>query len=353
MTLRHISYDKIAESVNEWNLNVDLWRRLKKFNWIVTEKIHGANFCFLTDGQRIECAKRKQILNENEKFFGYSSLLDDLRPKILEIFKILKSSKKEIRQISVYGELFGGSYPHSDVPKAPGVRPVQTGIWYDSRLNFISFDILIFFNDPAGIEKRRFLDYDEFENVCQACFLLYSRILFKGTFEDCLNFNYRFPSTIPHLLGLPKLDTDSTNLAEGIVIKMEKSFKNHKTDGFIRLAVKRKIAEFDECDEYNQSEKLFATSSEETEESRLLSPFVTENRMINALSKFGSVKDISQTEMDEVLDEFVADVLDAYYTSGFDSAAGSNQVKFVDEKLTRSFVEEKATQILQNLLLYN
>ena len=31
--------------------------------------------------------------------------------------------------LSIYGELFGGAYPHSEVAAVPGMAPVQTGIW--------------------------------------------------------------------------------------------------------------------------------------------------------------------------------------------------------------------------------
>lgn len=38
--------------------------------WVVTEKVHGANFCFLCDGTTTTCAKRTQVLDENDEFFG-------------------------------------------------------------------------------------------------------------------------------------------------------------------------------------------------------------------------------------------------------------------------------------------
>jgi hypothetical protein len=40
------------------------------------------------------------------------------------------------RQLSVYGELFGGSYPHPFVPVEEAVSAVQTGVWYAPDVEF-------------------------------------------------------------------------------------------------------------------------------------------------------------------------------------------------------------------------
>jgi hypothetical protein len=58
------SYDKIAETPNKWNLSETDYRALKKTNWVVMEKIHGANFCIVTDGTNVRFAKRKELLSE-------------------------------------------------------------------------------------------------------------------------------------------------------------------------------------------------------------------------------------------------------------------------------------------------
>lgn len=40
----YVSYEKIPESPNHWNLTESDYRAFKKTDWVVTEKIHGANF---------------------------------------------------------------------------------------------------------------------------------------------------------------------------------------------------------------------------------------------------------------------------------------------------------------------
>jgi hypothetical protein len=39
------SYEKIAETPDQWQLDEAGFRQLEKVTWVVTEKIHGANFC--------------------------------------------------------------------------------------------------------------------------------------------------------------------------------------------------------------------------------------------------------------------------------------------------------------------
>ena len=56
-------------------------------------------------------AKRKEILEKNDEFFNYKSILEEIQPKIKKIFEEIKEKKNSI---SIYGELFGGEYPHEE-----------------------------------------------------------------------------------------------------------------------------------------------------------------------------------------------------------------------------------------------
>jgi len=49
-----------------------------KIKWIVTEKIHGANFSFISDGKKVIAAKRTSILNNNElsKFYDADIMME-------------------------------------------------------------------------------------------------------------------------------------------------------------------------------------------------------------------------------------------------------------------------------------
>ena len=81
----HTSYEKIVERPEQWALDDRGYRALRKSSWVVTEKIHGANFALLSDGQAVRCAKRKAMLAEGEDFFGHTALLPRLIPAVLRL----------------------------------------------------------------------------------------------------------------------------------------------------------------------------------------------------------------------------------------------------------------------------
>ncbi|MGD1913545.1 MAG: RNA ligase family protein, partial [Rivularia sp. (in: cyanobacteria)] len=87
---KYLPYEKIPENPNQWNLTLEDYRNFKKTDWVVTEKIHGANFGIVTDGWEVRFAKRKEFLNSEDNFFGYQLLQDKLILQAKEIFKILQ-----------------------------------------------------------------------------------------------------------------------------------------------------------------------------------------------------------------------------------------------------------------------
>jgi hypothetical protein len=111
-------------------------------SYIVTEKVHGANFCVIASQTSLDpapivkFAKRTAILGgpeDAEDFYGCRSagLLRQLAPMAEEAFQMLAaadSQESPLRAVHIYGELFGGCYPHPDIPAIPGIQPVQVGI---------------------------------------------------------------------------------------------------------------------------------------------------------------------------------------------------------------------------------
>lgn len=98
-----------------------------KDQWVVTEKVHGANFSFWvykdvdTKEIDIKCAKRSGWIEEGEKFFNYKSVLEKYRP-ILE-----KLRGDVLDNFVIYGELFGGN--------------IQSGMCYSLEQDFVAFDM--------------------------------------------------------------------------------------------------------------------------------------------------------------------------------------------------------------------
>ena len=106
--LAFIEYEKMANDLSKF---VDV-NEFQKTKWVVTEKIHGANFSFHTDGEVVRVAHRRDFLDENENFFNcHTAIFMETYPdKVRKIHGLVieRFSEKEIDQVSVYGELFGG-----------------------------------------------------------------------------------------------------------------------------------------------------------------------------------------------------------------------------------------------------
>ncbi|MFB2974532.1 RNA ligase family protein [Aerosakkonema sp. BLCC-F183] len=269
-----IGYEKIFESQTKWNLTPADLRAFKKTDWVVTEKIHGANFCITTDGSNVRFAKRKEFLQPGEDFFGFKSKESRLINQVNEIFKILQAEAKVPLKVFVYGELFGGEYPHPDVPSVTNVQAVQTGVYYSPDIEFCAFDIAIVENN--NLASRNYKDYHKALTIFQQVGMMNALPLFVGKYETALAYHPEFDSTIPGLLGLPKLPF--ANKAEGIVIKPVKSFWLESAKGRIRPILKIKIPEFAEDSRFHQATKWHQQQSSNysqivsTEECTLPSP---------------------------------------------------------------------------------
>jgi Rnl2 family RNA ligase len=225
--------------------------------------------------------------------------------------------------VHIYGELFGGCYPHPDVPKCPGIEPVQMGIWYAPDLHFMGFDVA---SEIGG--TRKFLQYDSAREVCEACSLLFAAPLFRGTLAECLDFPIEFETTIPTRFGLPPLSasvaSEERNLAEGVVVRPHMEPTVNCTAGVragkesIRGIFKRKIPQFSEKryqnDDWKQSKgggggNVTVTDEEIT--SMEIAACVTAQRLANVLSKIGRVDPKNKEACRALLQDFREDVKEA------------------------------------------
>lgn len=274
---------------------------------MVTEKIHGAHFCILTDGIAIVGANRKRLLLPGDTFFEYQRILHRLEPQIHRLFHLVRSLYPQLSWLSCYGELFGGAYPHPDVPAIAGLEPIQTGIYYTSDLAFCIFDLAI-----SGLHfSHRYLDYDQAVTLLQRTGLLYAPPLLIGTYQEALDYPVAFPSTLPALLGLPSLPQD--NKAEGIVIKPLRAIPTDK--GFIRPMLKRKISAFAEDRRFHQAQKWPLPSSLQHAGTLDLLKWeafnqLTENRLRSAISKIGYRGFHAPSKSRHLFQLFIADILE-------------------------------------------
>jgi Rnl2 family RNA ligase len=295
-------YSKIAESSSNWVVSNN--RAFSRAKCAVTEKGHGACFCFVftitSSGIRLQFAKRKELLQSDEYFFGYKQMVATTEEKVTEICKaVTKRIGGKIGVVRVYGELLGGGYPHDKVAANSSVSLVQSGIYYSPDLHFYGFDISV---SQEGVIGETYLDYELSLKLFEMAGILHAKPLFIGTHVQCLEYAKKFlgsTTTIPKMLGLPEI---AGNKAEGVIVRPLKETIVETPKGPQRALQKIKIEEFSE-EKYNMVEKpVIASSSGEfdyykhfldNEIDRLL----THNRVVSAMSKVGAPDKMKLAEL--------------------------------------------------------
>lgn len=118
---------------------------------MVTEKIHGANFVVSVCGDTVKYSKRGGYLRDDEDFFGFRRFLGGEHEGLAVFEGHCRAAHRSLLAIAppgasvtrLYGELFGGRYPHPAVEGVPGCAAVQTGVWYAPGLHFSVFDVAV------------------------------------------------------------------------------------------------------------------------------------------------------------------------------------------------------------------
>jgi Rnl2 family RNA ligase len=280
--------------------------------WVATEKLHGAQLVVGCDGRIVRVGKRKAWL-EDEPFFGWQLLRVELEVAARAVQQTLGGV------VRLYGELFGGAYPHPDVAARPGVSAVQTGIWYSPDVHFALFDVLV---------QGEFLGHSEVEALAAATGLRCAPLVGRGPYALVDALPVRAPTRVPAWFGLP---TIANNVAEGLVLKPDTRAAPED-----RFVLKRKIAEFDDArfDEALPFKSTVALSLDElgAHAARL----VNAARVASARSKVG-------TSLEAVLTELVLDVL-IDLEAAFPAAWASLGTE--GEERLREMVQAQATTLL-------
>jgi len=233
--------------------------------FIVQEKIHGANFSICYDGKEFKYASRNDFLEDDNNFNNYKKIKDDLESAISTLFQA-----QDFEEIRIYGELFGGSYPHPDVPKV-NTSKIQKGVFYHPDVKFRAFDMYI---------NGKLANMGLFVILCREFKIPFIPVLYRGSLEDCLKFPNDKESEIHQLYKLPKIED---NIMEGVVIKTvdpcyfgngSRAILKNKNEKFTEKAAKGVNS--------TPEEQLSETGEKLKDE--LLS-LVTENRLRNVLSK--------------------------------------------------------------------
>ena len=256
--------------------------------WVALEKIHGAQLVVDVDATSVRFAKRKAWLSDDEPFFGWQLLRSGLRDSARAAFERVGAER-----LVLYGELYGGGYPHPGV-KDHGLVPVQTGVWYSPDLRWALFEARAIRDDAD-----EFLSWSE----ASALGLPMPPLLARGRKVEIDALSERFPSRVAESLGLPPLGDG--NLAEGLVAKPDV-----RMPAVSYTASKRKIAEmredrFDESRPWDPSRPMALDQLLEWAERLTNGP-----RVASAASKVG--RDDPKSLADEVVLDVMADLEEAF-----------------------------------------
>lgn len=288
--------------------------------WVVTEKIHGSNFSFTTDGITIKQARRTDYLKDTENFYKSKEFATKLQEKILNLYKNCLIDFPELlsngKILVIYGELCGGIY--DNYPKT--ITAIQNEIKYFPYLDFYAFDIYL---------DGKCLNYNNFAKICEKSEIKYVKPLFIGKLLEAVEYStthYEDLTTIPREHNLPDIPG---NIREGHVIKTVEyaTFKNSR-----RAIIKHKNSKFNE-----KQPVVLVVEGEDP----ILEQYITEQRIHNVVSKFG--KGFEYKNIGFIANEYVKDVKQDYETD--------NPQKLDKKQLDH--VKRKVTKMLRNMIKDN
>ena len=111
---------------------------------------------------------------------------------MLSLFRRLCQTHEGVKSISIFGELFGGAYPHPDVQRVGRLTVIQKGVFYTPKHEFYGFDIYVFTENGGS-----YLSVDETNALFKSEGFFYAKSLFSGTLDECLKHSNQFQSKIP------------------------------------------------------------------------------------------------------------------------------------------------------------
>ena len=180
-------YSSIENSFNRECMERIVAEMPTDLEYVVQEKVHGANTSFLCDGKNVRFAKRTSMLEADENFYDYPELLERYKGKVVALAKDVFRRYEDVRSVNVFGEMFGGTYPHKDVQPNRKLSLIQKGVCYTPEHEFYGFDIYVI-NEDGG----RYLPVDEVNEFFDKHGFFYARTLFKGTLGECLKYPNAF-----------------------------------------------------------------------------------------------------------------------------------------------------------------
>ena len=272
----------------ENNYNKSFIERLRdvvppEMQFVVQEKVHGANICFLCDGKDVVVGKRNGMIEDGENFYNYHALLERYRPRIFQLMEHILHIYNDVQEVIVYGEMFGGNYPHPMVRAVRESQSIQKGVYYAPYHEFYAFDIYVI--SPS---EERYLSVPICNHIFEKTGFFFARTLFQGTLEECLAHPNLFQSHIADWLELPAIND---NICEGIVIRSIIPLHTALGERVILKSKNSRFAEKKSVKKYPHGNPEKIPRSVECEELLAeMDTLVNDNRLVNVLGKTGEVE---------------------------------------------------------------
>lgn len=270
--MKFVKYSSIENSYRQREVDKVFNNVSSDETFIVQEKIHGSNFSFWCDGNTVRTARRTAFLGADERFNSHQELLQQYEALVVAVFHKLSYDNNEVKEIAIFGEVFGGHYPHKDVP-ALNVSKVQDKVYYSPKIEFMAFDIAV---------NGEMIAYSKVIETCQAIGIPFIPVLETGSLTHCLSYTNEFDTTIPALFNLPIIED---NTCEGTVIR------SLNIAGNDRPIFKNKNSKFTERKKKPKTPTVITDEVQAIRDD--LARYINVNRLLNVISKLGevSVKD--------------------------------------------------------------
>lgn len=324
--------------------------------YVCEVKIDGSNFQLSIDFEdKFQQGSRSQLLDPRADFQGASLRAlrnQNIEAKLRNLKDIIRhefASKYEMVSannftLTVYGELCGGMYRHSDVESVKGAKKIQGRVSYHPDNVWIPFDIVLRTAENETI--HRFGPY-EAKKLLESVDLPYTIILFEGTFDECLAYQNDFMDPIgEQLFNLPKIEN---NITEGVVIKpVIPTYIGNE-----RVIIKNKNEKF--------KEKTHKTPKAPKEELKLnelelkyfniMCEYITESRLMSVFSKLDN---LTEKSFGLVLGNFMKDLMNDFEKEYLDEIHELEAKLTIDEfnlANSRKFLSKEISEFIRPLFL--
>ena len=305
-------------------------------SYSIMEKVHGANSSFTYDGNEFRCAKRTSFIGD-ENFYNLQEFLDDVKEVLVTEYNRLCNIYPDLAQVTIYGEICGGSYPHESIKQDFTAKKVQQGVYYHPSNVWLAFDFCYETTD----NKIVFYSTKEFYNLCEEHNIPTVPLLsIVPTLEMALDYPNDNLSIIgTEMYGFPQIEN---NIMEGVVIK---PYEKDIWYGDHRLILKNKNEHFAEVSHQKKGNIQKEYSENMMQAINYVSQFINENRINNVFSHF-SEDEISMNNFGNLIREINKDVIEEVEKE----PNITNILTTSEHKLVSKIINKKVSVLLKTML---